>query len=68
MLSVPKPLVPETLKLMMRVSTVSKAVTPLLSSGEAPGLATEIVSGRSCREVVGAVEEARLLVLDTVVR
>jgi len=53
---------------MMRVSTVSKAVTPLLSSGEAPGLATEIVSGRSCREVVGAVEEARLLVLDTVVR
>ena len=47
---------------------MSKAVTPLLSSGELEGLATEIVVETTCDEVVGAVEEARLLVLEIVTR
>ena len=57
MLSVQSPLVPETLKDIMRVSTVSKAVTPLLSSGEVGGSAIEIVVEITCDGFVVAAKE-----------
>ena len=67
MLSVQSPLVPETLKLMIRTSTGSKAVTPLLRRGEPCGLAIEIEVEIVCEEVVGACDAARLPVSEMVV-